>query len=175
MTFALDGYTDIRDGVNALNGTLEFDTDVFEEVSGEDFETLNSWEQMFYNTKNGQFVLINRAGTMEGQEVFSLRLTAKQSLPAKEAYITVKEISVSEGNEDLFPADGSLKIDLITAEGPAGNENGDPAGDRPDSDPSQIQTGESGGNEPEGKTEGNDETEAEELGLGSVHAGACRA
>lgn len=61
VTFAIGGYTDIRDGVNALKGTLEFDTDVFEEVSGEDFETLNFWEQMFYNPKNGQFVLINRA------------------------------------------------------------------------------------------------------------------
>ena len=60
LTFALDGYTDIRDGVNALKGTLEFDSDVFEEASGEDFETLNSWERMFYNPDNGQFVLINR-------------------------------------------------------------------------------------------------------------------
>ena len=32
VTFALDGYTDIRDGVNALKGTLEFDPDVFEEA-----------------------------------------------------------------------------------------------------------------------------------------------
>ena len=107
VTFALDGYTDIRAGVNALRGTLEFDYDVFEEASGEDFETLNSWERLLYNPNNGQFVLINRAGSMEGQAVFRLRLTAKQSIPAKEAYITVKELSVSEGNEDLFPAERS--------------------------------------------------------------------
>ena len=141
LTFALDGYTDIRNGVNALKGTLEFDSEVFEEASGEDFETLNSWERMFYNPDNGQFVLINRAGSMEGEAVFRLRLTAKQSIPAKEAYITVKELSASEGNEDLFPEDGSLKIDSITAEGPAGNENGDT------------------------------KNEAEELGLGAVRSG----
>ena len=64
LTFALDGYTDIRNGVNALKGTLEFDSEVFEEASGEDFEKLNSWERMFYNPDNGQFVLINRAGSM---------------------------------------------------------------------------------------------------------------
>lgn len=169
VTFALDGYTDIRDGVNALKGTLEFDYDVFEEASGEDFETLNSWERLLYNPDNGQFVLINRAGSMEGQAVFRLRLTAKQSIPAKEAYITVKELSVSEGNEDLFPAEGSLKIDSITAEEPAGNENEDTAGNDSDSGSSQIQTGEGGVNEPDGKTELKDK--AEELGLGAVRAG----
>ena len=169
VTFALDGYTDIRDGVNALKGTLEFDPDVFEEASGEDFETLNSWERMFYNPDNGQFVLIKRAGSMEGEAVFRLRLTAKQSIPAKEAFITVTELSVSEGKEDLFPSDGSLKIDSIAAEEAAGNENEDTPGNDPDSDSSQIQTGEGGVNESDVKAGNKDE--AEELGLGAVRAG----
>lgn len=171
VTFALDGYTDIRDGVNVLKGTLEFDTDVFEEVSGEDFETLNFWEQMFYNPKNGQFVLINRAGSVEGQEVFCLRLTAKQSIPAKETSIAVKDLSVSEGNEDLFPADGFLKLDSIAVELPGGNEKPDSAGDGTASDSAQGDPEAGTDSEPDGKTEGKDETEAEEFGLGSVHAG----
>ena len=141
LTFALDGYTDIRDGVNALKGTLEFDSDVFEEASGEDFETLNSWSGCFTIRITDSLSSSTGAGSMEGEAVFRLRLTAKQSIPAKEAYITVKELSASEGNEDLFPEDGSLKIDSIAAEGPAGNENG------------------------------NTKNEAEELGLGAVRSG----
>ena len=118
LTFALKGYEEIREGVNAFKGTLEFDSDVFEKADGEDFAALNSWERLYYNPDNGQFVLINRAGSMEDEAVFSLRLKAKESIPAKEALITVKELSVSEGKEDLYPADGFLKIDSITVETP---------------------------------------------------------
>ena len=101
LTFALKGYEEIREGVNAFKGTLEFDSDVFEKADGEDFAALNSWERLYYNPDNGQFVLINRAGSMEDEAVFSLRLKAKESIPAKEALITVKDLSVSEGKEDL--------------------------------------------------------------------------
>ena len=118
LTFALKGYEEIREGVNAFKGTLEFDSDVFEKADGEDFAALNSWERLYYNPDNGQFVLINRAGSMEDEAVFSLRLKAKESIPAKEALITVKDLSVSEGKEDLYPADGFLKIDSIAVETP---------------------------------------------------------
>ena len=43
LTFALKGYEEIREGVNAFKGTLEFDSDVFEKADGEDFAALNSW------------------------------------------------------------------------------------------------------------------------------------
>lgn len=45
LTFSLEGYTDIKSGVNALKGTLEYDSAVFGVVSQEDFETVNSWEK----------------------------------------------------------------------------------------------------------------------------------
>ena len=54
LTFSLEGYTDINSGVNALKGTLEYDSAVFGGVSQEDFETVNSWEKLFYNPENGQ-------------------------------------------------------------------------------------------------------------------------
>ena len=96
LTFALKGYEEIREGVNAFKGTLEFDSDVFEKADGEDFAALNSWERLYYNPDNGQFVLINRAGSMEDEAVFSLRLKAKESIPAKEALITVKKICIRQ-------------------------------------------------------------------------------
>lgn len=169
VTFALKGYEEIRDGVNALKGTLEFDSDVFEEAAGKDFTALNSWERLYYNPDNGQFVLINRAGSTEEEAVFQLRLKAKQSIPAKEALITVKDLSVSEGKEDLYPADGSLKIDSIAVETSGGSEEPGSSGVGSDSDPSGTGTGavETGG---AGST-GEAETKVQELGLGSVRAG----
>ena len=66
VIFSLEGFSEIKSGVNALKGTLKYDSAVFELVSQEDFEPMNSWKKLFYNPENGQFVLINSAGRYFG-------------------------------------------------------------------------------------------------------------
>lgn len=136
FTFALDGYSDIRSGVNALKGTLEYDSAVFEKVSQEDFQAVNSWEKLFYNPDNGQFVLINRAGSTEEEAVFRLRLTAGQSIPGGDVSVSVKELSVSEGKEDFVPADASFTLSAV-AEYPD-TDHGQPDGEQPVPDEEEI-------------------------------------
>lgn len=136
FTFALDGYSDIRSGVNALKGTLEYDSAVFEKVSREDFQTVNSWEKLFYNPDNGQFVLINRAGSTEEEEVFRLRLTAGRSIPEGDVSVSVKELSVSEGKEDFMPADASFTLSAV-AEYPD-TDHGQTDGEQPAPDEEEM-------------------------------------
>ena len=95
LTFSLEGYSGIEDGMNAVKGMLEYDSEVFEEPSIEDFETQNAWERLVYNPENGQFVLIHRPGSLKEGEVFSLRLRAREKVSAKETTVAVREISVS--------------------------------------------------------------------------------
>lgn len=125
LTFSLEGYTDINSGVNALKGTLEYDSAVFGGVSQEDFETVNSWEKLFYNPENGQFVLIHRGGSTQEGDVFRLRLTAGQSIPAGETSVTVKDVSVSEGKEDLNPADFIFRLSAVSEYPGTGSEETD--------------------------------------------------
>ena len=121
LTFSLEGYSGIEDGMNAVKGMLEYDSEVFEEPSIEDFETQNAWERLFYNPENGQFVLIHRPGSLKEGEVFSLRLRAREKVSAKETTVAVREISVSEGKEDLTPADGEMRLSVVAeTEGAAG-------------------------------------------------------
>lgn len=122
VTFSLEGYSEIKSGVNALKGTLKYDSAVFELVSQEDFEPVNSWEKLFYNPENGQFVLINRAGSTEEEAVFRLRLRAGQSVPAGEVSVSVENLSVYEGKEDLIPAGASLTLSAVV-ENPETDEN----------------------------------------------------
>lgn len=122
VTFSLEGYSEIKSGVNALKGTLKYDSAVFELASQEDFEPVNSWEKLFYNPENGQFVLINRAGSAEEGEVFRLRLRAGQSVPAGEVSVSAEDLSVSEGKEDLIAAGASLTLSAVV-ENPGTDEN----------------------------------------------------
>lgn len=122
VIFSLEGFSEIKSGVNALKGTLKYDSAVFELVSQEDFEPVNSWKKLFYNPENGQFVLINSAGSTEDEEVFRMRLRAGQSVPAGEVSVSVEDLSVSEGKEDLIPAGSSLTLSAVV-ENPGTDEN----------------------------------------------------
>ena len=130
LTFSLEGYTEIKSGVNALKGTLEYDSTVFKEASQENFETVNSWEKLFYNPENGQFVLINRGGSTQEEEVFRLRLTAGESIVAGETSVTVKDVSVSEGKEDMLPADFTLRLSAVSEYPGADDEHAEETDDK---------------------------------------------
>ena len=109
---------------------------MFEKVSREDFQTVNSWEKLFYNPDNGQFVLINRAGSTEEEAVFRIRLTAGRSIPEGDVSVSVKELSVSEGKEDFMPADASFTLSAV-AEYPD-TDHGQTDGEQPAPDEEEM-------------------------------------
>lgn len=121
FTFSLAGYDEIQEGIYALYATLAYDTDIFEAVEETDFETLSGWEQLRYNAQNGQLAVINKSGSVEDEDAFQLTLTAKAQAEAKETTITLKDISVSEGKEDIFLKDTEFQITVDSDEQP---ENG---------------------------------------------------
>ena len=128
---SLEAYEGISRGINAFMGTLVYDTEVFQTVSQEDFAVLNSWENLYYNPDNGKFVLIKRDGSFGGEETFLVKLTAKETIPAGEVSVTVKDASVSEGSADLFPAEASVRLEAVPEETDAstgGSGNGEIGG-----------------------------------------------
>lgn len=149
LTFALEGYSDIEKGICALKGTLVLEPDIFTGVSQEDFETVNSWEKLFYNPDNGQFVLIRRDGSRQAEEVFRLRLTAGEDIPAGEVAVSVQGLSLSEGEEDLHPGDASLTLSAVAQ--------------YPGSEPEDEMEA-AGEREPSREMEAADETETEQEG-----------
>ena len=121
LTFSLAGYDDIQEGIYALGATLEYDTDIFEAVEESDFETLSGWEQLRYNADNGQFAVINKNGSMEDEAAFQLTLTTKAQAEIKETTITLKNVSVSEGKEDIFLEDTEFQMAVDSDEQPEEN------------------------------------------------------
>lgn len=91
LTFSLDAHDNIEKGINAVKGTLKYDPDVFETAGQADFETAGQWERLFFNPENGQFVLINRSGSMAAEELFTLTLKAAENMSAGDSYVKVIE------------------------------------------------------------------------------------
>ena len=96
VILSVDGYGDVETGINAIKGTLEIDSDVFEKPGQEDFELLDYWENIRYNPENGQFVLSRRAGSPEGGDVLRIRLTAGETDSEADGPLPVTE----EENEE---------------------------------------------------------------------------
>ena len=134
FTFSLAGYDEIQEGIYALYATLAYDTDIFEAVEETDFETLSGWEQLRYNAQNGQLAVINKSGSVEDEDAFQLTLTAKEQAEAKETTITLKDISVSEGKEDIFLKDTEFQITVDSDEQPE-NGGGEGVPGEPDETP----------------------------------------
>ena len=96
VILSVDGYGDVETGINAIKGTLEIDSDVFEKPGQEDFELLDYWENIRYNPENEQFVLSRRAGSPEGGDVLRIRLTAGETDSEADGPLPVTE----EENEE---------------------------------------------------------------------------
>ena len=84
--------------INVIKGTLEYDQEIFELPSQEDFEPLGGWESVFYNPDSGQFILFHRGAQPEPGDVLSIRLAAKGELTAGSARVGVTGLAVSGGD-----------------------------------------------------------------------------
>ncbi len=52
LTLKFDNYQEIKKGINAYKATLVYDKTIFEEITFNNFEQLNQWEELQYNKQN---------------------------------------------------------------------------------------------------------------------------
>jgi len=113
VTLKLDQYKNIGKGLNAYKAKLEYDKNVFENVSKNNFLSLNNWEMLEFNEKTGEFVAIKKSGSKKPEEVVKIRLKTKNNIKDGKSTVKVKEIVTSEGKKDLFADDESISINLV--------------------------------------------------------------
>lgn len=134
IKFYLQDYSDINDGLNAYKATLDYDSNIFENVEFEDFASQNLWEEFLYNENTHEFVAIKKAGSKTPEEVVSLKLKAKSDIKAGETTIKVKNIVASEGKEDIISNDTEVKIQVIANEYGNNTDNNNQSGSIDDDD-----------------------------------------
>lgn len=113
VTLSFKNFEDINKGINAYKATLEYDSNLFEEVKASDFKTLNSWEEFLYNPQNQEFIAIKKAGVKADEEVLTLVLRAKENISQKETIVKVKDIVASEGKKDINVDASQVLIQVI--------------------------------------------------------------
>ena len=113
VTVGLGGYSNVADGINAVRGTLEYDESVFQEIDSEDITAVNGWESLRYNPDNCRFTAAKRSGSTEAEDILTIQFVAKENISAGDTRIAVTNLEVSEGKEDLYPADSEVNVSVV--------------------------------------------------------------
>lgn len=120
---------DTGNGVNTMSGNIVYDTNVFEAITEQNyntaFEGLNSWSvnPLGYNAEQNRFTALRGSNVNMASDVMKIKLKVKSTVTVDSTTIQVKEMEFSAGEEtgDINPTDVSIKIDKasqITPEDP---------------------------------------------------------
>lgn len=113
ITLKLDEYQDIKNGINAYKATLEYDSDIFEEVLESNFVCKNNWEMLKYNKDTKEFVAIKKAGSKVPEDVVTITLKVKEEVEPKVTEVKTKDIVTSDGKKDINIDETKVEIDII--------------------------------------------------------------
>ena len=102
----------------ALTATLNYDKNVFEEISNENFVGQEDVTEVLYNPGNQRFGLLNKAGEIPST-LFSVRLRVKKNAQAGNTNIALTNISSSDGENKIDYDVSNVEV-LITRDAKEG-------------------------------------------------------
>lgn len=113
---------DAGDGIGAVSGKFEYDTNVFEEIKAADIVAGSGWGSISYNDQNdrrGEFVTERAAGDIVSEDNDLMEITAKvkENAVLGRTEIKISNISASNGNEDIEISDVKAAITIVDAYG----------------------------------------------------------
>ena len=102
-------------GINALEGTVKYDTTIFEKIKSGDITSYNNWATTYNDLNsnlNGKFLAMNlSAGIKENSQVLSIKLKAKVNIEeTKNTTITFEDISSNDGTDLINIGNKSINI-----------------------------------------------------------------
>lgn len=119
-----------ENGINTVEGTLEYDKEIFEEVKSSSIQNLGSWNTTYNDeegSSNGKFLAMNLSNVKEDSNVFSVKLKIKSDVKeTKETIVKFKGITSNDGTDLVNVGDKTVKIKVAgkEAEKTEDTENG---------------------------------------------------
>ena len=113
LTLAFDHFEDIKKGINAYKGTLEYDKNIFENITQANFINQNNWESLKYNLQNNEWVAIRKVGAKIGEDVVKIQLKVKENVSATKTEIKIKNLVTSEGKQDIFLNEAKMTLNIV--------------------------------------------------------------
>lgn len=108
----LDNYERTDKEVNVYKATLEYNKNVFEEISESDFEPLNDWEELKFNEDTGEFIAIHKTGSKSSEEIVKIKLKVKDNAEVGKEDIVIKDIVTSDGKKDMVVEELKATVEI---------------------------------------------------------------
>ena len=88
---------DAGNGIDAIGATLEYDKNVFDEVTQDSFEGINNWNVGMYSTDTQMLTILRSSKVNTIGDVLKVSLRVKNTTNVNSTTIKYKEITVSGG------------------------------------------------------------------------------
>lgn len=119
VTITLKDFTANETGINTVIGTLDYDKEIFEELTEDSIELANGWSGLAFNPLEGKFTVTNSKFMAENHEFMKITFKAKEKAAVGNTVVNLKGINASDGVDDIYPSD--QKITLTVKEKTASN------------------------------------------------------
>lgn len=104
---------DAGDGIDAVVATLDYDRNIFDEVTEDNIEALNKWKVGGYNDESGEFTLQKSSKVNTASDVLTISLRVKDNVNVDKTTITFKNMSASGGAVE-FGGTGDIEINEVS-------------------------------------------------------------
>ena len=112
------------DGINAVEGTIKYDTNVFEAITQSSITTESGWSTTYNgetsNSLNGKFLAVNlSAGTKEDTKILTVKFKVKQDVAkTTETQIDFVDVTSNDGVDLVNVGTKSVKLKVTVPEEP---------------------------------------------------------
>lgn len=90
---------ELQKNPHAIQAQLAYDTNLFEEVSSEDFQYVNYWQNFTYNTKTHTFILTQNQANLSDTQVLKVALYAKKAIDLTNTVVGFTNIQLANGQK----------------------------------------------------------------------------
>ena len=102
-----------NDGINTFSANLNYDTDVFESLTSDSITGLNNWTAS-YAPDTGRVTLFKTTFANSDEELFQITLKTKGDVSKNSGTVSLKNIIVSNGNDEISATEVSTSISIGT-------------------------------------------------------------
>lgn len=107
---------DAGSGINSFLATLEYDKNIFETLTtdndhvAQEIEGLNNWDTPLLNENKGKMVTDRKGFAKDDMDALKIKLKVKANASTGSTTITIKDISASNGQQDINAQNTSCTI-----------------------------------------------------------------
>ncbi len=113
VTFSFDHFQER--GIYAYQATFSYDRDIFEEVTEKNFVSMNDWNAIQYNKRNGGFISFKSGGIKVAEDVFYITLRVKNSVSVPNGFTQIKisNVVATDGISEIHANDQTLSFSIL--------------------------------------------------------------